>query len=71
MEEALFLTRFASKVTLINRSENFRASKIMLERAVAHPNIEFVTNTTVEEVLGVEEKDVKGLRLKSRRTGEE
>jgi thioredoxin reductase (NADPH) len=71
MEEALFLTRFASKVTLINRSENFRASKIMLERAVAHPNIEFVTNTTVEEVLGVEEKDVKGLRLKSRGTGEE
>ncbi len=71
MEEALFLTRFASKVTLINRSENFRASKIMLERAVAHPNIEFITNTTVEEVLGVEEKDVKGLRLKSRGTGEE
>src|SRR5471030_1542278 len=51
MEEALFLTRFASKVTLINRSENFRASKIMLDRAMAHPNIEFVTNTTVEEVL--------------------
>ncbi|MDR3734931.1 MAG: thioredoxin-disulfide reductase [Acidobacteriaceae bacterium] len=71
MEEALFLTRFASKVTLINRSENFRASKIMLDRAVAHPNIEFITNTTVEEVLGVEEKDVKGLRLKNRKSGEE
>src|SRR6202049_1986561 len=65
MEEALFLTRFASKVTLINRSERFRASKIMLERAMAHPNIEFLSSTTVEEVLGVEEKDVKGLRLKN------
>ncbi|HEY0308538.1 MAG TPA: thioredoxin-disulfide reductase [Acidobacteriaceae bacterium] len=71
MEEALFLTRFASKVTLINRSENFRASRIMLDRAVAHPNIQFITNTTVEEVLGVDEKDVKGLRLKNRKSGEE
>ena len=71
MEEAIFLTRFATKVTIINRTERFRASKIMLERAMAHPHIEFVTNTTVEEVLGVEEKDVKGLRLKNRATGEE
>jgi thioredoxin reductase (NADPH) len=71
MEEALFLTRFATKVTLINRSENFRASKIMLERAMAHPNIKFLTNTTVEEVLGVEEKDVKGLRVKNRASSEE
>jgi thioredoxin reductase (NADPH) len=71
MEEALFLTRFASKVTLINRTESFRASKIMLDRAVAHPNIEFLSNTTVEEVLGVEEKDVKGLRIKNRVSGEE
>lgn len=71
MEEALFLTRFATKVTLINRSENFRASKIMLERAVAHPQIEFLSNTLVEEVLGVEGKEVKGLRLKNRKSGEE
>ena len=63
MEEALFLTRFASKVTLLHRRESFRASKIMLERAMAHPNIELRTNTIVEEVLGVEEKEVKGLRL--------
>ena len=63
MEEALFLTRFASKVTLIHRRESFRASKIMLERAIAHPNIELLTNTVIEEVLGVEEKEVKGLRL--------
>jgi thioredoxin reductase (NADPH) len=71
MEEALFLTRFASKVTIINRTERFRASKIMLERASAHPQIEFLSNTTVEEVLGVEEKDVKGLRIKGRLTGKE
>jgi thioredoxin reductase (NADPH) len=71
MEEAIFLTRFATKVTIINRTERFRASKIMLDRAMAHPHIEFVTNTTVEEVLGVEEKDVKGLRLKNRATGDE
>ena len=71
MEEALFLTRFASKVTIINRTERFRSSPIMLERAMAHPNIEFLSNTIVEEVLGVEEKDVKGLRLKNRESGEE
>jgi len=71
MEEALFLTRFASKVTLINRTDKFRASPIMLERAQAHASIEFLTNTIVEEVLGVEEKDVKGLRLKNTATGVE
>ena len=70
MEEALFLTRFASKVTLLHRRESFRASKIMLERAIAHPNIELRTNTVVEEVLGVEEKDVKGLRLRDVTSGE-
>jgi thioredoxin reductase (NADPH) len=71
MEEALFLTRFASKVTLINRTEKFRASKIMLERAMAHPQIKFMSSTLVEEVLGVEDKDVKGLRLKNAATGEQ
>jgi thioredoxin reductase (NADPH) len=71
MEEALFLTRFATKVTLINRSENFRASRIMLERAIAHPQIEFLHNTVVEEVLGVEEKDVRGLKLKNTKSGQQ
>src|ERR1700761_5567496 len=70
MEEALFLTRFATKVTIINRSENFRASRIMLERAIAHPQIQFLHNTLVEEVLGVEEKDVRGLKLYNKNPGE-
>jgi thioredoxin reductase (NADPH) len=65
MEEAMFLTRFASKVTLLHRRDAFRASKIMLERAMAHPKIELRTNTVVEEVLGVEEKSVRGLRLRT------
>jgi len=71
MEEALFLTRFATKVTLLHRRDHFRASKIMLERAMAHPQIVFRTNTAVEEVLGVEEKDVKGVRLRDVVTGEQ
>ncbi len=70
MEEALFLTRFASKVTLLHRSDTFRASAIMLERARAHDKIDFRTNVAVEEVLGVEEKEVKGVRLRDRRTDE-
>jgi thioredoxin reductase (NADPH) len=71
MEEALFLTRFASKVTLIHRREQFRASKIMLERAIGHQKIQFLTNSTVEEVLGVEKKEVTGLRLRNLATQEE
>src|SRR4051794_3406246 len=71
MEEALFLTRFATKVTVLHRRESFRASKIMIERVLAHPNIELRTNVIVEEVLGVEHKEVKGLRLKDIVTGTE
>jgi thioredoxin reductase (NADPH) len=70
MEEAMFLTRFASKVTLLHRRDAFRASKIMLERAMAHPKIELRTNTVVEEILGVDEKEVKGLRLRDVKSGE-
>ena len=70
MEEALFLTRFANKVTLLHRRESFRASKIMLERAIAHPKIVLRPNTVIEEVLGVEEKEVKGVRLRDVATGE-
>ena len=64
MEEALFLTRFASKITLLHRRSGFRASKIMLERALAHPSIALRANVVIEEVLGVEEKEVKGVRLR-------
>ena len=71
MEEALFLTRFATKVTLLHRRESFRASKIMLERAMAHPNIALRTNTVVEEVLGVEDHEVRGVRLKDVTSGVE
>src|SRR5258707_592480 len=61
MEEALFLSRFATKVTIIHRSEAFRASKIMLDRARQHDKIKFLPNTVVEEVFDVEKKDVTGL----------
>ncbi|HEX4068353.1 MAG TPA: thioredoxin-disulfide reductase [Acidobacteriaceae bacterium] len=71
MEEALFLTRFATKVTLVHRREQFRASRIMLDRAIAHPKIKFLTNTTVEEVLGVDEKSVSGLRILDTKAGVE
>ncbi len=71
MEEALFLTRFATKVTLLHRRDQFRASRIMLDRAIAHPKIEFRANTVVEEVLGVEQKEVTGLRMRNTVTGEE
>jgi thioredoxin reductase (NADPH) len=68
MEEANFLTKFASKVTLIHRSESFRASKIMLERAQNNPKINFIMNTAVEEVLG--EEGITALKLKNLVTGE-
>jgi thioredoxin reductase (NADPH) len=71
MEEALFLTRFASKVTLLHRRSQFRASKIMLDRVIAHPQIELRANTTIEEVLGVEEKEVKGVKLRDVTSKEE
>jgi thioredoxin reductase (NADPH) len=70
MEEATFLTRFASKVTLIHRREQFRASKIMLDRARANPKIGFLTDTVVEDVLDVDKKEVTALRLRNVKTGE-
>ncbi len=71
MEEALFLTRFATKVSVIHRREQFRASRIMVDRAMAHDKVKFLTNTAVEEVLGVEKKEVTGLRLRDVTTQEE
>lgn len=71
MEEALFLTRFASRVTLIHRRGEFRASKIMLDRARAHDKIEFLTDTVVDDVLDVNKKEVTGLRLRNTKSGEQ
>ena len=68
MEEAIFLTKFASKVTIIHRRDEFRASKIMANRALEHPKIDVIWNTVVDEVLG--DGSVSGLKLTNRETGE-
>jgi len=68
MEEGNFLTKFATKVYIINRSESFRASEIMLERTKKNEKIEVLVNKTVDEILG--EANVTGLRLKDVKTGE-
>jgi thioredoxin reductase (NADPH) len=68
VEEALFLTRFATKVTLVHRRDSLRASKIMQDRAFAHEKIEFVWDSEVEEVLG--DGQVTGARLRNVKTGE-
>jgi thioredoxin reductase (NADPH) len=69
MEEALFLTRFASKVTIVHRRDDFRASQIMLDRARGHETITFLTPYVVEEVLGVDDGKVSGVRLRNVETG--
>jgi len=69
MEEAIFLTRFATKVSLIHRRNEFRASKIMLERAQQHEKIQFIPNTVVEEVLDPSKKEVTGLKLRNLQSG--
>ena len=70
MEEALFLTKFASKVTIVHRREHFRASQIMVDRARAHEKIEILTPFVVDEVLGVEAGKLTGVRLRDTETGE-
>ncbi|MGH2810719.1 MAG: thioredoxin-disulfide reductase, partial [Actinomycetota bacterium] len=67
MEEAIYLTRFASSVTVIHRRDQFRASKIMLDRARANPNIDFVVNAVIEEVLG--DQKVQGVRIQDGGSG--
>jgi thioredoxin reductase (NADPH) len=68
MEEATFLTKFASKVTVIHRREELRASKIMQDRARGNPKINFVFNSTVEEVIGSKEGGVTALKVKDLQT---
>ena len=70
MEEATFLTKFASKVTLIHRRNEFRASQIMVDRARANEKIDFLTPYVVEQVLGVDEGKLTGVRLRHVETGE-
>jgi thioredoxin reductase (NADPH) len=66
MEEALFLTRFANKVTVVHRRDELRASKIMQDRAMANEKLDFIWNAEVQEVLG--EESVTGVRLHDVRT---
>ncbi|MCB9462464.1 MAG: thioredoxin-disulfide reductase [Candidatus Eisenbacteria bacterium] len=69
MEEANFLTRYASKVTIIHRREEFRSSKIMLEKAQKNPKIEWLLNATVEDINGVEEGKLTSLVIKNTKDG--
>jgi thioredoxin reductase (NADPH) len=69
MEEATFLTRFATKVTLIHRRDQFRASKIMLERAQNNPKVEFLADTVVEDVYDPARQEVTALKLRNVKTG--
>jgi len=70
LEEALFLTKFAQIVTVIHRRDKLRASKIMAEKAINHPKIEFIWDTIVVDVLDVEKKKVEAVLLKNVKTGE-
>ena len=69
MEEANFLTKFASHVTVVHRRDELRASKIMQERAMANPKISFMWDSTVEEIMDVDQGKVTGVKLRNLKTG--
>ena len=69
MEEAIFLTRFCTKVTVVHRRDQLRASKIMQERAHRNPKIAFIWDSTIEDILGDKQNGVSGVRLKNLKTG--
>ena len=68
MEESTFLTKFASKVHIVHRRDSLRASKIMQDRAVSDPKIDFIWDTVLEGILGVEDGEVRGVKLRNIRT---
>lgn len=71
VEEAVFLTRFASRVFLVHRRDQFRASKIMVDRAMKNPKIEFLWNSVIADILDAEKNEVSAVRLKNTRDGKE
>jgi thioredoxin reductase (NADPH) len=71
IEEATYLTKFATKVTLVHRRDSLRASKIMQERAVKNDKLDFLWNTEVKEILGSKEEGVTGIRIVNNQTNEE
>jgi thioredoxin reductase (NADPH) len=70
MEEANFLTRFCSKVTVVHRRDTLRASKIMQERAFKNPKIEFIWDSAIEDIIGTKETGVTSVKLKNLKTGQ-
>ena len=69
LEEAIYLTKFASEVIIVHRRDEFRASKIMADRALAHPKIKVAWNSVIDEILGTKEKGVHGVKMKDTQTG--
>jgi thioredoxin reductase (NADPH) len=70
LEEAMFLTRFATSVTLVHRRDAFRASKIMVDRAKENPKINYIMDSVVEEIVDVDKGEVSGIKLRNIKTGE-
>ena len=70
LEEATFLTKFASEVIIVHRRDEFRASKIMADRALAHPKIKVAWNSVIEEILGTKDKGVHGVKMKDTQSGD-